>query len=209
MLKIGLTGGLACGKSTVGKWMQQSGAHLLLADDLAHELMSPGEPVYAEVVSHFGRDILKPDSTIDRERLASLAFGAGRVPELNSIVHPAVVAAQAHWFHEIEKKDPKAIAVVEAALIFEAGIQFQFDQIVVVTCPEKTRIERYVKKVAPQGGPAAEAARKDAAGRIAAQWPDARKAEAADYILDNSGTPELTNAQVERLMEKLRVLAAR
>ena len=208
MLKVGLTGGLACGKSTVAQWMQARGAHLLLADDLAHELMSPGRPVYDEVVQKFGREILKSDGSIDRDRLAQLAFGSGRVQELNAIVHPAVVAAQSQWFREIETKDPKAIAVSEAALIFEAGIQSLFDKIVVVTCPRDQKVARFARKIAPQGGPAEAEARKDAERRIAAQWPDEKKAAVADFVIDNSGAREDTKAQVERLMDKLLPLAA-
>lgn len=208
MLKVGLTGGLACGKSTVAQWMKARGAHLLVADDLAHELMSPGQPVYDEVVQHFGREILKPDESIDRERLAQLAFGSGRIQELNAIVHPAVVARQAHWFHEIEQQEPKGIAVVEAALIFEAGIQFQFDQIVEVTCGDEQKLERFTRRIAPQGEAAEVAARKDAGRRIAAQWPEKKKAEAADFVIDNSGTLAQTKVQVERLMDKLQQLAS-
>ena len=208
MLKVGLTGGLACGKSTVAQWMKARGAHLLLADDLAHELMSLGRPVFDEVVQKFGREILKSDGSIDRDRLAQLAFGSGRVQELNAIVHPAVVAAQSQWFREIETKDPKAIAVSEAALIFEAGIQSLFDKIVVVTCPRDHKVARFARKIAPQGGPAEAEARKDAERRIAAQWPDEKKAQAADFVIDNSGTLENTKSQVERLMDRLLLLAA-
>src|SRR5262245_6048978 len=109
MIRVGLTGGLACGKTTVGKMMESQGAHLLQADLVAHELMSPGQPVYDEVVRLFGREIVKSDRTIDRAKLAEAAFGHGRVAELNAIVHPAVIARQNEWMATIADRDPNAI----------------------------------------------------------------------------------------------------
>lgn len=208
MLKVGLTGGLACGKSTVAQWMKARGARILQADDLAHELMAPGEPVFAEVVHKFGRGILKPDGAIDRDLLAQAAFGAGRIQELNAIVHPAVIKAQSEWFREVEANDPKAIAVAEAALIYEAGIQDQFDKIVVVTCSPEQKVERYIARVGPKWGPDQANPRLEAERRIAAQWPDEKKSAAADFVIDNSGTQQQTKAQVERLMDKLQQLAS-
>ena len=118
MLKLGLTGGIATGKSSVGEMFVRLGAHLVQADIVAHELMQPGRPVYEAVVRHFGREILNPDGTINRPRLAEAAFGGAspRVKELNQIVHPAVVKHENQWMEEIGKRDPNAIAIVEAAL---------------------------------------------------------------------------------------------
>ena len=117
MLRVGLTGGFACGKTTVAQMMAQRGAHVVLADEIAHQLMRPGEPVYYEVVRHFGPDVVGIDGGIDRKKLAEAAFGSGRIQELNQIVHPAVIARQDAWMNEIAAQDPNGIAVVEAALM--------------------------------------------------------------------------------------------
>src|SRR5215471_15313566 len=111
------------------------GAHVIQADEIAHRLMQPGQVVYQEVVRRFGSGILSADGTVNRPKLAEAAFGASpRVEELNQIVHPAVVAEQDRWMEEISHKDPHAIAIVEAALILEAGAADRFDTLIVVTC---------------------------------------------------------------------------
>src|ERR1700685_306842 len=123
MLKVGLTGGIASGKSVVGEMFVGWGAHLVQADGIAHELMRPGQPVYNEVVRHFGGGILNPDLSVNRSRLAEAAFGkapssaASRIEELNRIVHPAVIRSQDEWMEEMGRQDPNAVAIVEAALI--------------------------------------------------------------------------------------------
>lgn len=121
MLRVGLTGGIACGKSTVGEMLVRRGVHLLQADLLAHQLYAPGAAVYDEVVGHFGREILNEDGTINRATLATIAFPA-RIGELNAIVHPAVIKAQNQWMAEVARENPLGIAVVEAALIIEAEL---------------------------------------------------------------------------------------
>lgn len=209
MLRVGLTGGLACGKTTVGDMMVARGAHLVKADEVAHALMLPGQPVYAEVVRLFGDTIVNPsDGQIDRARLAEAAFGAGRVQELNAIVHPAVIAHQEKWMEELATRDPRAIAVWEAALILEADVRGRFDKLVVVTCPREQKIDRYVRRVvSSEAGPLKEiAARKEAQRRIAAQMPDEEKIKAADFVIDNGGPLAATERQVENLMRKLKSL---
>ena len=130
MLKVGLTGGIAAGKSVVGEMFVGLGAHLVQADRIAHSLMQPGEAVYNEVVRHFGRGILDPDGSVNRAKLAEVAFGPAtapggnrpsRIEELNRIVHPAVIRSQDGWMQEMGRRDPQAVAIVEAALILEAG----------------------------------------------------------------------------------------
>src|SRR5664279_6282111 len=130
MLRIGLTGGVACGKSTVGAMLAARGAHYLQADTLAHQLYAPGEPTYHAVIEHFGQEILNPDGTINRGRLANIAF-PNRIAELNAIVHPAVVDAQNQWMADAQRLDPEGVAVVEAALLLEAGADKDFDQLIV------------------------------------------------------------------------------
>jgi dephospho-CoA kinase len=207
MLRIGLTGGLGAGKSTVGEMMAARGAHLIQADKVAHELMSPGRPVYEEVVRLFGRAIVNSsDGQIIRAKLAEAAFGSGRIRELNAVVHPAVIAHQQQWMEELGSRDPRAIAVWEAALILEADVRGRFDKLVVVTCPREKKIDRYVERVLTPGPFAEINARKEAERRIAAQMPDAEKVKVADYVIDNGGSLAATARQVERLMNELRAL---
>lgn len=204
MLKLGLTGGIACGKSTVGAMMVARGAHLLQADQVAHRLMEPGEPVYQEVVRRFGRDILQPDGAIDRARLAEAAFGSGRIQELNHLVHPAVLERQEQWMAEIGTREPDALVVVEAALILEAGARSQFNKLIVVTCRAEQKAARFAERQKLDLA----AACKEVERRAAAQWPDEKKAAAADYVIDNSGSRSETERQVEGLFAELKRLAS-
>ncbi len=203
MLRVGLTGGVACGKSTVGKLLAARGAHFLQADTLAHRLYEPGEPVYRTVVERFGREILNCDGTIDRKRLANAAF-PDRVAELNAIVHPAVLEAQFRWMTDCERGDPHGIAVIEAALILEAGAAKDFDKLIVVTCNVEQKIARYAQRAKCS----LEDAKAEVLRRSAAQLPDEEKAARADFVIDNSGTLAATSRQVEALWTRLKDLAA-
>jgi dephospho-CoA kinase len=210
VLRVGLTGGLACGKSTVAQMMAERGAYVIEADKVAHQLMSPGQPVYEEVVRLFGREIVnQSDGNINRSRLAEIAFGSGRIEELNRIVHPAVIEHQLKWMDELGAKDPRAIAVWEAALILEADVRGRFDKLVVVSCDAEQKIERYVHRALKSSdGPLAEiAARKEAQRRIAAQKSDEEKIKVADYVIDTSGSVANTEKQVEKLMSELKAIA--
>jgi dephospho-CoA kinase len=208
MLKVGLTGGIASGKSTVGEMLVALGAHLVQADRIAHQLMLPGQPVYNEVVRHFGGGILNPDLSVNRSKLAEAAFGSdagssavsSRIQELNRIVHPAVIRSQEEWMEEAGRQDPHAIAVVEAALIIEAGAAKRFDRLIVVTCSDEQRIARFAAR---QRLPI-EDARKEVERRMAAQLPEAEKVKAADYIIDNSSSLDHTRNQVQKIWEHLR-----
>lgn len=199
MLRVGLTGGVACGKSTVGAMLAERGARFLQADTLAHQLYAPGEPPYDAVVNHFGRQILNPDATINRTRLANVVF-PGRIAELNAIVHPAVIAAQNRWMADVERTDPDGVAVVEAALLVEAGASRDFDKLIVVTCDFEHKVEHY----AHRAGVSPEAARAEVLRRSAAQLSDEEKARHADYVIDNSGPIDYTARQVEAVWTKLR-----
>ena len=204
MLKVGLTGGIASGKSVVGEMLVALGAHLIQADGIAHELMQPGEAVYREVVLHFGDGILNPDGSVNRARLAEAAFeGPGkpsRVQELNQIVHPAVIRRQDEWMNEVGRRDPRAIAIVEAALILEAGAGKRFDRLVVVTCRPEQRIHRWALRV----GVDEETARREVLRRMAAQFPDEEKIKAADYVIDNSGSLQEARKRVGEVYEHLK-----
>lgn len=203
MLKVGLTGGIASGKSVVGKMFAALGAQVTQADEISHQLMLPGEAVYQEVVEHFGTGILDPDGTVNRARLAELAFGgagkASRVQELNQIVHPAVIRRQEEWIAEVGRRDPHAIAMVEAALILEAKMEKGFDRLVVVTCRPEQRIERWARRLKVD----LETARGEVTRRIAAQLPDEEKIKAADYVIDNSGSLDETERQVKKIYAEL------
>ena len=211
MLRVGLTGGIASGKSVVGEMFTALGAHVIQADVIAHQLMQPGQPVYEEVVRHFGRAILNPDGSVNRPKLAEMAFGdssetgASRIQELNQIVHPAVIKKQEGWMEEVGRQEPRGIAVVEAALILEAGAGKGFDRLVVVTCRPELRVGRWARrmKVAP------DTAQKEIARRAAAQLPDEEKVKAAHYVIENSGSLDETQRQVREVYEILRREAAR
>ena len=212
MLKVGLTGGIAAGKSVVGEMFVALGAHLVQADRIAHSLMQPGEAVYNEVVRHFGREILNPDGGVNRAKLAEVAFGpdtdaegkrASRIEELNRIVHPVVIRSQDEWMHAISLQDPQGVAIVEAALLLEAGVANHFDRLIVVTCGAEQRVARF----AARQKIAVEAARKEVVRRMAAQLPDEEKIKAADYVIDNSGSLDQTREETHQVWEKLRVEA--
>ena len=186
------------------------GAHVIQADRIAHELMQPGGPVYNQVVLHFGRQILQPDGRINRQKLAQAAFSAPppgggtttapRVEELNRIVHPAVIASQEEWMADIQRRDPHAIAMVEAALILEAGVSHRFDKLVVVSCSHDVRLQRFAQRLHLD----VETARQEMERRMAAQMPDEEKARRADYVIDNSGSLADTERQVDKIMLELR-----
>ena len=205
MLKLGLTGGIASGKSVVGEIFVKLGAHLIQADAVAHSLMQPGRAVYEEVVRRFGREILNPDESINRPRLAEAAFGTPggpppRFKELNAIVHPAVIDHENQWMEEISRRDPNAIAIVEAALILESSGAERFDHLVVVTCQPEQRVLRYARRL----GISEDAARAEVARRMAAQIPDEEKIKAADFVIDNSGSLDATEQQVQGVFTMLR-----
>lgn len=211
MLKVGLTGGIAAGKSVVGEMLVALGAHLVQADRIAHSLMQPGEAVYNEVVRHFGGEILNRDGSVNRAKLAEAAFGPAtseegvsriqqsRIEELNRIVHPVVIRNQEAWLEETGRQDPHAVAVVEAALILEAGAGDRFDRLIVVTCGAEQRVSRFAARQKID----LEAARKEVVRRMAAQLPDEEKIKVADYVIDNSGTLAQTREQVRQVWGKL------
>jgi dephospho-CoA kinase len=212
MLKVGLTGGIAAGKSAVGEMFVALGARLVQADRIAHSLMQPGETVYNEVVRHFGREILNPDGSVNRARLAEVAFGpsdaaeskrASRIEELNRIVHPVVIRSQDEWMQEMGRQDPHSVAMVEAALILEAGAAKRFDRIIVVTCTAEQRIARFAARQKID----VETARKEVVRRMAAQLPDEEKIKAANYVIDNSGSLDQTREQIDKVWEQLRAEA--
>jgi dephospho-CoA kinase len=201
MLRVGLTGGVACGKSTIAAMLVMRGAHFLQADGLAHQLYAPGAVTYDEVVRRFGRDIVNEDGSINRTKLANVVF-PDRIDELNAVVHPEVVKRQNEWMAEIEGQDPHGIAVVEAALLIEAGAHQDFDKVIVVTCDLEHKIEHFARRA----NVPLEAARFEVERRSAAQFTDAEKARHADHVIDNSGPLEETERQVDAIWQELQAL---
>jgi dephospho-CoA kinase len=218
MLRVGLTGSLGSGKSTVAGYLRELGAEVIEADVLGRALMEPGQAVYAEIVRAFGPEVVCPDGRLNRARLAEMAFQGGRINELNDLVHPAVIVAQQRWMEEVYRRNPVAVAVVESALIFEverdarargeresvlADWRRRIDRIVVVTAPDEMKIARYADRLCPDGSGRA-AAEADARRRLAHQIPDAEKAARADYIIENDGDRAELYAQVVELWQRLK-----
>jgi len=213
MLRVGLTGGLGSGKSTVARMFARHGVHVISADEVGRKLMQPGEEVYRQIVEHFGPEVLRNDETLNRPLLAEIAFRQGRLDELNKIVHPAVIAAQERWAEELFAREPYAIAMIESALIFEAGAsgsvpgwRDRFDRVVLVIAPDELKVRRFLERL---GKAADTGAEQDARARLAAQIPDAEKIPLVDYLIDNSGTLERTQQQADEVWHKLREAAGR
>jgi dephospho-CoA kinase len=218
MLRVGLTGGLGSGKSTVAGLLRELGAEVVEADALGRQVMEPGQQVYQEIVRAFGPEVVGPDGRLNRARLAQLAFQDGRLNDLNAIVHPAVIAAQQTWVDAVFARDPAAVAVIESALIFEvvrdarargekdgvlADWRRRIDRILLVTAPDELKIARYVARINPPAT-AREAVEADARLRLSHQIPDAEKASMSDYVIDNKSDMEALRAQVNALWQLLK-----
>jgi dephospho-CoA kinase len=216
MLRVGLTGGLASGKTTVAAIFRSLGAHVIEADAVARDFMSPGHDVYNTIISCFGADVVRADGTLDRRLLADRAFRQNRLSELNRIVHPPVIAAQREWEDALFARDPQAVAIVESALIFEAeqqgsapGWRQRFDRIILVTAPVELRIARYADRMSlPPNASSRAELEADARRRIAAQIPDSEKIPLADYVIHNDGPLPATRSEVERIYAELVRLSA-
>ncbi len=197
LLVVGLTGGIATGKSTVSSMLEAAGIPVIDADRLAREAVEPDRPAFREVVAAFGPEVLGPDGRLDRARLGAIVFAdpAARA-RLEAIIHPRVFEAERAWLADLARKDPGGIAVVDAALLLESQNFRWMDAVVVVGAPREAQIERLVKS--------RELSRAEAEARVAAQWPLERKRAFADYEIDNGGSLEATRAQVEALAAELR-----
>ncbi len=199
MLRVGLTGGLATGKSFVGRALGELGCHLIKADQLGHEVLAPGGEAYQPVVEEFGRDILAADGAIDRRRLAAAVFdNPERLAALNRLVHPPVIRREEALLSQLEAGDPHGIAVVEAAILIETGSHSRFQKLILTVCPREQQLRRAVER---DGLTPAEAE-----ARLARQMPLEEKRRFADYIIDTSGSKEDTLAQVRTTYNLLRSL---
>ena len=191
---LGITGGIACGKTETGRILSAEGFKVLDSDFLAHELMGKGRSVYAAVVKQFGDAILAEDGEIDRARLGKKVFADPQAREaLNRLVHPAVIAAAKEWIEECREAQEDAAVLVP--LLFEAGWTEGWDAVICVTAPEEPIFQRLEKR-----GLSREEARK----RIAAQMPQSEKAAKADFIIENGGTPDALRSRIMGLVEEIR-----
>ncbi|MGB6830154.1 MAG: dephospho-CoA kinase [Terracidiphilus sp.] len=217
MLRVGLTGSLGSGKTTVAAMLRLLGAEVIEADALGRELMEPGHDVFDRIVAHFGPQVLGADGRLNRARLAELAFKEGRLQDLNAIVHPAVIDLQRRLMNEAFARDPNAVAVIESALIFEvvrdararednnsvlSDWRRRIDRIIVITAPDDLKIARFVARLNPPPEKLG-SAEADARSRLAHQIPDAEKAAQADYVIDNSGDLASLQQQVGDLWPRL------
>ena len=203
MIRAAITGGIACGKSTVlAMFAELPHVAVLSADRVVHQLYEPGEPTYNAVVKEFGRGILDSDGKIDRKRLADAAFQADeRRKRLESIVHPAVIDFEIAWMRGLETSDPdKQLAIIEVPLLFEAKSEGKFSKTIAVTCAPEKKLARFRARHPEM--PEAEA-RKELERRAASQLPDAEKARRADMVVDNSGTVDETRERVKQVYEEL------
>jgi dephospho-CoA kinase len=196
MLNVGLTGGLASGKSFVGRALESLGCLLIRADDLGHEVEAPGGEAYDAIVDEFGREILRPDGTIDRRVLAAQVFHAPeRLQRLSALVHPPVKARERRLRDEFASRQPDGIAVTEAAILVETGSYKDYDKLIVAVCRPDQQIERAMSRDG--------STREEVLDRLHRQIPLEEKIKHADYVIDTSGAKEDTLAQTRAVFELL------
>jgi len=201
MLRVGLTGGLASGKTFVGHALRDLGCYLIEADELGHQVLLPGGEAYDAVIDEFGEEILDQDRHIDRHRLGELVFGKpDLLAKLSALVHPPVAERQARTIAAIAQSDPAAIVVVEAAILVETGSYKKFDKLIVVVCTPEQQMERALKRGAYS--------REEVSDRLSRQLPLEEKLRVAEYVIDTSGTKENTLEQVRILYERFGSLSA-
>lgn len=201
MLRVGLTGGIASGKSTVASMLRERDYPVLDADALAHELLEPGQDAYDEVVREFGAGVLAPRGAVDRKKLGAIVFAdSAKRARLNQILHPRIRDISVKWFATLDRPGAPEIAFEDAALILEAGLKENFDRVVVCWC----RPEQQLARLRERGLSAEEAQR-----RIASQMPMDEKRRLADDVIDCSGSLEETKQQVAALVTRLKQAASR
>ena len=192
MYLIGLTGGIAAGKSTIANRLGGHGAVIIDADQVAREVVEPGTPALKQITRSFGPDLIRPDGTLDRGALGAQVFGDPEaLQRLNRIVHPAVRTRTAELIAEASDADPEAVIVYDVPLLAEAAIELPFDLIVVAHAPEQTRIRRLVTLRGMSDA--------DARARVTAQATDEERLALADVVIDTGGTEEETLLQTDRL----------
>src|SRR5437773_452390 len=201
MLRVGLTGGIASGKTTVGQMFIDFGCHLIDSDEIAHKLFEPGQDVHSAVIKAFGPHIVASDGTIDRKILGDIVFkdSAARA-KLNILVHPAIIRRQQEFLTNVALKDPKGIGMVSAALMVEIGTYKNYNKVIVLSCP--TEVQR--KRLKSRSGLSDE----QIEARIGSQMPIEEKVKFGDFVIDTSSDLGTTRRQVEAVNSKLREFAA-
>lgn len=200
MLRVGLTGGLATGKSFVGECLVRLGCHMLKADEIGHQVLEPGGAAYHPVVEAFGPEILDENGHIARRKLGALVFGdPDRLKLLNSLVHPAVIQKEEDWFASLETLSRNSIGIVEAAILIETGSYRRFDRIVLAVCTPEQQVERAMRRDG--------LSREEVEARLAQQMSLEEKRAYAHWIVDTSGEKSATEKQASALYQELRRLA--
>lgn len=200
MLKVGLTGGYASGKSFVAGELRRLGCHVIHADLLGHAVLQPGAAAYHRAVEAFGSGILTPGGDIDRKKLAAVVFSRPELLEtLNSFVHPAVIELEEEMLTGFAAEDPRGITVIEAAILIETGRDRMFDRLILTACDEETQIARGMKRD--------HLTREQVLERLARQLPLEEKKRHAHYVVDTSGEKQDTIRQVEAIFSDLKRLA--
>jgi dephospho-CoA kinase len=196
MILVGLTGGIATGKSTVASMFRQCGAVVIDADELAHAVVTPGKPAWREIVKTFGKAVLNPDRTLNRHALGAMVFGnRPKLRRLEQIIHPRVAREQARLTKQAARKDPHAVVIYDVPLLFEAGIDKRVDKTIVVTADLKTQIARLKKR---NGLTQAEAIT-----RIQSQLPLSKKVHLADFTVKGTLSPTALRETVQKLIQTL------
>jgi dephospho-CoA kinase len=202
MLRVGLTGGYATGKSFVAAEFERLGCKLIYADKLGHEVLLPSGEGHAPAVALFGRQILGEDGDIDRKKLGEIVFTRpDLLMKLTEIVHPAVHRLESHLISSYSRENPHAIIVTEAAILIETGRYKTFDRLVVTVCSEKTQINRGMKRD--------HLTSEEIAGRLRQQMPAAEKPRYAHYVVNTDHPKAETVVRVQSIFEELRVLASK
>lgn len=200
MLKVGLTGSIAVGKTFVCEVARELGCHVLDADKTAREVVAKGTAGLAEIIKHFGDEVLLSNGELDRKKMAAIVFADdAKRKELNSIVHPRVFEAQDKWLNELEKNDVDAIAIIDAALMIESGGYKRFDKIIVVWCAAEIQLSRLMSRDG--------LSRNEAKTRITAQMSQDEKKKFGDYLIDTSDGFDDARRQTTEVVAKLRKLA--
>jgi dephospho-CoA kinase len=200
MLKVGLTGGYATGKTFVASEFERLGCQLIFADQLGHAALQPGGAAYAPTVALFGHDILLADASIDRKKLGSIVFGSpDLLSKLNAIVHPAVFAMEERMLADFAARDPHGIVMLEAAILIEAGRYTDCDKLVVTACDQEAQIARGMKRDG--------ITREAVLARLSKQMPLEEKKRYADFVIDTSGSRDETLRQVQEVFGELKPLA--
>ncbi len=196
MVLVGLTGGIATGKSTVARMFRRCGAVVIDADELAREVVQTGKPAWRAIVKAFGRTVLKPDGTLNRHALGRIAFGnRTNLRRLERIIHPRVAQEQARLTRQAAQRDSEAVVIYDVPLLFEAGIDKRVDKIIVVTADRKTQIARLKKRN--------RLTRAEAVRRIRSQMPLTKKVRMADYVLRGTLKPASLRQAVRALIRTL------